>query len=583
MLFSYTLAEKHFLVEKQLAKCQELSAVKYQYEDIAVKEISSNLWLLVPAYRTERLLVKISVNVRAGIKDTGDIWFFLNESDSNRHPSIKEQIVSLLPQNADGFTGCISSWLLGNGASRADGEHHTPAASKISPPSVLVVIPKCAILESGISKQEPLLEARNFKTNISLDDMFKEINSKHIEIVGQTIQDGILLSAAEHSRAIITSLLKTAGFETVTVLCDGIDKENEASVAAYRAQAEQFAKIDSAKEKASGGHPMPDAPNKSARGIIGHLPFLKSKKTNAEGSSNPPAVSSEMDETAKRQYSTALYRLGRALLLGEGTTQDISRGVQYLKDAADMGNANAWHELALCYLHGTGMEKDETSAMQCLKKAVDAQCNIAFYDAALCYFYGRGCEKDEHTAFELFQKAAESGDEVSRLWLGLYYLLGMGNVDIDEYKAIGYIRPAATGGDACAMTWIALCQLDGLDAYKNTAAKDRQEAAASFLRQAAEKDFKDAFFPLALCYADGAGVKKDYVKALRWLEKAVSEGAGSAWQGDARAALGMFYRNGWGMAEKSGKKAALFGYKENAPILHTDGLLAIRRERQGSF
>lgn len=494
MFFSYISTEAHSIVSEQLLKCQELSAVKYNYEDVVVKEENSALWLLVPAHRTERLFVRVAVNVRAGIKDMRDIWFAISSSSGERNDE------------------------------------------------VLVVIPPCVILESGISKQEPLLEVRNLKTKISLDDLFDEINSKHIEIVGQTLQDGILLNAAEHSRTIITNLLKAAGFKKVTVLCDGADKENEESIAAYRMEAERE---------------------------------LQEQDENTA-----------MEEGVKRQHSIALYRLGRALLRGEGTKKDEAEGVKYLQMASNEGNGSALRELAICYLHGTGVEKDGAAAVQLFDKAIDAGCDVALADAAICRLYGTGCEKDEHSAFELLQKADNTGDKIARRYLGLYYLLGLGNVDRDEYKATGYIKPVSDGGDAESMTWMALCYLDGKGVYKNMGAKDRYGEAISLLRQAAEGGYKDAFFPLAICYADGTGVKKDYDTALRWLEKAAGDKTlDTAWHKDAAAMLGMFYYNGWGSVKKDKEKAASLGYDPAgilgkrlvSPVIHTDMLLSIRR------
>lgn len=485
LLFSFRSSERSALISKQLIKCQEISSVKYRYSDIVQKEMSSNLWLLIPAHRTERIFVNVTVVVRAGIADMTDIWFAV--SDDGR--------------------------------------------------DILAVLPPCTILSSGIEKQNVIFEVRNIKTNIDLSDMLDEINAKQVEIVGQTLQDGILTAAAERARTIVANLMEAAGFETVTVLCDGMDEETALSVATYRHEVEKG---------------------------IGTR-----KRKNAD-------VTEDVADADNKQLSTALYRLGRCLLHGNGTEANAQEGMRYLYDAAELGNGEAWREIGLSMRD----EEDESSAVECFDKAVCYGSKAAYLNAALCHFYGRGCEKDAEAAYTLFLKAAEDGDAEAGGYVALYYLFGLGNIDADTDKAAGYLRSTVGSGDTLAKCLMALCYLAGGGTYKNMSNGKRYTAALALLRDAAEKGETAAYYPLALCYMDGLGVKSDKHKARRYLEKAMAATDGGecailTLANEARATLGLFYANGWGGVDIDEGKAALLGYKKGMTIAHAEELLSL--------
>lgn len=80
------------------------------------------------------------------------------------------------------------------------------------------------------------------------------------------------------------------------------------------------------------------------------------------------------------------------------------KAVNWLRKAAEQGNAAAQNNLGCCYDSGQGVEQNYIEAVQWFMKAVEqgdafAQCNLGF-----CYIEGHGVERNLDKAKELFEK-----------------------------------------------------------------------------------------------------------------------------------------------------------------------------------
>ncbi len=83
-------------------------------------------------------------------------------------------------------------------------------------------------------------------------------------------------------------------------------------------------------------------------------------------------------------------------------------------------------------------------------------------------------------------------------------------------------------------------------------AKDLVEAV-KWYRKAADQGFATAQYSLGACYGEGEGVAKDMVEAVKWLRKAADQG-----YAEAQCRLGVYYAEGEGVAKDMVEAYALF-------------------------
>ncbi|MCU7870892.1 MAG: sel1 repeat family protein [Candidatus Thiodiazotropha sp. (ex Lucinoma borealis)] len=74
---------------------------------------------------------------------------------------------------------------------------------------------------------------------------------------------------------------------------------------------------------------------------------------------------------AKRDHVEAQFQLGMLYLFGKGVEQDASKGIGWLKEAAESGSYLAANELGQIYLSGKGVERDEAEAVKWLELATE--------------------------------------------------------------------------------------------------------------------------------------------------------------------------------------------------------------------
>ena len=101
-------------------------------------------------------------------------------------------------------------------------------------------------------------------------------------------------------------------------------------------------------------------------------------------------------------------------------------------------------------------------------------------------------------------------------------------IDGDFNRAVQYLRESAEIGSAYAQFVLALCYADGKGVERNYA------EAFKWMKRAAESGNADASwnadaqFFLAGCYADGKGVERNYAEAFKWFKRAAESGNANA-------------------------------------------------------
>jgi len=176
--------------------------------------------------------------------------------------------------------------------------------------------------------------------------------------------------------------------------------------------------------------------------------------------------------------------LGRVYKLGIGVTQDIARGNEYYKLAADKGNPQAQTLLADMYYLGSPTERDCAAALVLYQKAADGNDPHAINNLGDMYENGCGVVADAGRARALYARAAKMAHPIAFASLGslydrglgmphsplqayLYYRIAarlgftMGSADLDRLRGT-ITKDQLTEADAKAAAWKAGDPLPGL-------------------------------------------------------------------------------------------------------------------------
>jgi hypothetical protein len=104
-------------------------------------------------------------------------------------------------------------------------------------------------------------------------------------------------------------------------------------------------------------------------------------------------------------------------LCGEGVEEDIPAGAKWLKQAAELGEADAQAYLGAMFAHGMGVEENIPIALRWLRKAAEQDNNIALRELGFLYDEGKGVSQSREEATRLISKAASLGDPKAIDWV----------------------------------------------------------------------------------------------------------------------------------------------------------------------
>ncbi|MBA2657162.1 MAG: protein kinase [Tatlockia sp.] len=170
-------------------------------------------------------------------------------------------------------------------------------------------------------------------------------------------------------------------------------------------------------------------------------------------------------EVTKENYPAAYLHLGIIYGDGKGVPKDIIRSesdykkastrIDWFKDQAETGSANAQFNLGLCYERGIGVPQDDKKAAEYFQKAADPGYADAQYALGVCYANGIGVPQDDKKAVEYYKKAADQGHTAAKQQLETLYNLGVCyangiSVSQDEKKAAEYYKKAPDQGHTAA-------------------------------------------------------------------------------------------------------------------------------------
>jgi len=130
---------------------------------------------------------------------------------------------------------------------------------------------------------------------------------------------------------------------------------------------------------------------------------------------------------------------------------DLKNALRIFTALAKAGDAKAQYVLALMYEEGQGTAEDQSAAVSWVRRAAEQGYAPAQNNLACALSEGRGVRQDHAAAFAWFLKAAQQGDAHACCNLAGCYEDGEG-VARDDVSALAWYALAEQQGDASAGT-----------------------------------------------------------------------------------------------------------------------------------
>lgn len=245
---------------------------------------------------------------------------------------------------------------------------------------------------------------------------------------------------------------------------------------------------------------------------------------------------------AKSGHLGAQVALGRAYEFGEGVAQDGDRAVKWYETAAAKKSLEAQEELGRAYAQGVAFPRDYVKSVAWFSAASDRGSPVAQHALGVEYLLGWGVSRDDARGAELVRQAAEAGNVAAQTAMGDLTSQGVGVGKSLTGACDWYARAAnRSNPDPAARARLGRSYAEG-----QCPAPDA-DAAARWLKRAAEDGHADAQDLLGRMYAEGRGIAQNSALSKSWLEKAADQG-----HPDARWRLG-----GMPIFSQSGASAVL--------------------------
>lgn len=257
----------------------------------------------------------------------------------------------------------------------------------------------------------------------------------------------------------------------------------------------------------------------------------------------------DFDEEEDEQRGEELYELGMARYYNG----DYNKAIEYLEQAANLGNKEAMMKIANCYYNGWGVEYNVYEAYKWFEQLANLD------DDSACYALGNICsnsieEPDYSEAVHWYFEAINLGNIPAYYQLGHCYEYGLG-VEVDNETAQEYYLEAALAGYENAREAI-----DSDFVYQKGYAlywKSKYKEAIKYLQLAADLENVEANDLLGDCYYWGRGVEVDYPTSYEYYLFAAENG-------HARDQYDVGYALQYGKGIAKNITEAVYWYKQSA-------------------
>ena len=213
----------------------------------------------------------------------------------------------------------------------------------------------------------------------------------------------------------------------------------------------------------------------------------------AQGTSSPAECREYYERAARQGHREAWNSLGYHYFNGTipapGGEDPKKLAIDCYRNAAELGNPLAMHNLATNYFYGNGVEKDEAQSAFWREKqsiaAAEAGDLVSCEVAALDFYYGRNTPRSVSKALLCYQRLGETGREGAwrkELRLAEYAW----EEDETRENALSLLLPLADGGNPWAEELLLI--LAGSGAMPELASRYRGETGEALLRRLRDLD-----------------------------------------------------------------------------------------------
>jgi len=204
--------------------------------------------------------------------------------------------------------------------------------------------------------------------------------------------------------------------------------------------------------------------------------------------------------------------------------QDMEQAAYWFRKSAEQNITEAQVHLGGMHYHGQGIEVNHELAAYWYRRAADMGDPYGQSNLGIMYYMGHGIAQSYEEAAYWYRKAAMQDMSGAQVNLGWMYEFGHG-VDMDIEQALYWYHRAAELGDISGMNNY------GVLAYQI----QHYETAISWFRRTAELGDPRGMALLGYMYENGAGVERDYERAIYWYQQA--QHGGPHWAADRLAVL----------------------------------------------
>ena len=181
-------------------------------------------------------------------------------------------------------------------------------------------------------------------------------------------------------------------------------------------------------------------------------------------------------------------------------------------EKAESGDKFAIAKLATAYLNGDGeVEQDPAKAAYWFRKEAELQDSEGAFNLGLLYAKGFGVERDFAQAAEWMEKAVEWGDPD-------------GTAPAKQYRKMAENQQKAENGDAEAMAELAGGYMMLGSSLDQAGPGEDYAESVKWAQKAVDAGCAAGYWPLALAYEHGRGVKADKKKAFELYKKGAELG-----------------------------------------------------------
>ncbi len=157
-----------------------------------------------------------------------------------------------------------------------------------------------------------------------------------------------------------------------------------------------------------------------------------------------------LKEAAALGEPQAQFQLARQLQDGEDIKKNERLAFEYYQKAADQGHLLSLTFLGLCFQRGTGTGQDLKRGFEFFAKAADKRVALAMHCLGECYIEGRGIEPNPSEGIKWYRRGVKLGDMGCTAELADCYEFGKA-VPLDLRKALELYERCIEGGfDAVA-------------------------------------------------------------------------------------------------------------------------------------